>query len=115
MMHARTLLFRQLQQFFEQFLTGRWRISDVVFELPKLAPKERGIRQRPHEIVTGMFGDYTISMHSTTEHPPLGRIVCTDLHGHSVEGVIDEQTWREIAAMIKPYAAERKFQHVNGH
>ena len=100
LMHARTLLFRQLQQFFEQHLMPRWRISDVVFSDPVMAPKVRGIRQRPREIVIGNFGDYTIEIRSTVEEPPLGKIILSDIHGNTAEGPIDEVTWRKAAAVV---------------
>jgi hypothetical protein len=115
-MHARTLLFKQLQQFFEQHLSGRWRISDVVFDQPEMAPKERGQRQRHREIVCGMFGGYTISIFSTVEEPPLGRIIAADRFGNTASGPIDETTWRRIAALIKqPAQGTERLQHVNGY
>lgn len=116
-MHARTLLFKQLQQFFEQYLAGQWRISDVMFDQPELAPKEPGQRQRHREIVSGMFGGYTISIESTVEEPPLGRIIAADRLGNTASGPIDEVTWRQIAEMIKQPAqgTERTLHHVNGH
>lgn len=99
-MNARTLLFKQLQQFFEKHLAQRWRISDVVFSEPELAPKIPGVRQRPREVVIGNFGDFTLAIYSTVEEPPLGKIVCADMLGETVEGVIDETTWCDIAAMV---------------
>lgn len=112
-MHARTLLFKQLQQFFEQFLAPRWRISDVVFSLPEPAPKERGQRQRDREVVTGNFGEFSIEIFSTVEEPPLGRIVCTDIRGNSIEGPIDEVTWRKIAGLIRPHIEAERLQNVD--
>jgi hypothetical protein len=112
LLHARTLLFRQLQQFFEQYLRPRWRISDVVFSGPEMAPKIRGQRQRPHEIVTGHFGDFTISIYSTVEIPPLGRIVCLDNRGRSVEGPIDQMTWEQIVTFINFREAEKEAENV---
>ena len=109
-MNARTLLFKQLQQFFEVNLTPEWRISDVVFSEPELAPKELGLRQRWREVVIGHFGDFTISISSTVEEPPLGKIVCTSIRGREVEGIIDETTWRDIASMVKSH--ERAEQNV---
>lgn len=99
MMNARTLLFRQLQQFFEVYLAPR-RISDMRFDQPELAPKEKGRRQRPHEIVSGRFDGYTLSIASTAESPPLGHVTCTSPTNETVEGTIDHQTWGAIAAMI---------------
>ena len=99
-MNARTLLFKQLQQFFEVYLAPSWRISDVAFVEPDMAPKERGIRQRYREVVTGHFGKFTLSIYSTVEEPPLGKIVCNNTR-RTVEGVIDDTTWREIARMIR--------------
>jgi hypothetical protein len=100
MMNARTLLFRQLQQFFEVYLPSK-RISDVRFDQPDMAPKERGLRQRPHEIVSGRIDGYTISIASSTEAPPLGRVTCISPSGETTEGVIDHKTWGDIAAMIQ--------------
>lgn len=111
MMNARTLLFRQIQQFFEQYLSDLYRISDVRFDLPELAPKEKGVRQRPKEVVIGSFGHYTIAIHSTVESPPLGRLLCIDMQGHQVSGPIDAVTWRDIARMIK--SPERILQNVD--
>jgi len=104
MMNARTLLFRQLQQFFEVYLPSR-RISDMRFDQPELAPKEKGRRQRLHEIVSGRFDGYTLSIASTAECPPLGRITCTSPTNIVVEGIIDHQTWSNIAAMIRTEGA----------
>ena len=116
-MHARTLLFKQLQQFFDQYLFGYFTISDVVFETPEMADKEPGRRPMHREVVSGMFGGYTISIASTVEEPPLGRIQATDRFGNTVHGVIDEATWRRIAEMIKQpkQGTERALHHVNGH
>jgi hypothetical protein len=100
-MNARTLMFKQLQQFFEVHLAPRWRISDVSFVDPELAPKERGIRQRHREIVTGHFGDFMLSIYSTVEEPPLGKILCSHVRGETITGMIDDSTWGSIAAMIK--------------
>jgi hypothetical protein len=111
-MHARTLLFKQLQQFFEMYLAPRWRIQDVIFSEPEMAPKERGIRQRSREIVMGHFGPFTLSIYSTVEEPPLGKITLTVLDGSFVQGAIDERTWREIAALIKSH--ERVSENVDG-
>ena len=110
-MNARSLLFRQLQQFFEMYLAQRWRISDVVFSQPEMPEKIPGVRQRPCEIVRGSFGDFTLSIYSTVEEPPLGKIVCADLFGETVEGVIDEATWGAIASMIN--SRERGAKYVN--
>lgn len=99
--NARKQLFRQLQQFFEQHLTGLWTISDVAFEPPELLPKERGRRQLHREIVTGYFGAYTICLSSPEEKPPLGEISCTSFHGLSVRGPLDARIWELIAAEIK--------------
>ncbi|HMH95563.1 MAG TPA: hypothetical protein VK577_03140 [Bradyrhizobium sp.] len=99
MMNARTLLFRQLQHFFEAYLPSK-HISGMRFDQPELAPKEKGLRQRPHEVVAGSFDGFRLSITSTAEAPPLGRIICTSPNNDTVEGVIDHQTWCAIAAMI---------------
>lgn len=109
-LRVRPALFRQIQQFIETHLAARMRISDVIFAPPELAPKEHGRRQLHHEIVSGHFGEYTLTMYSTEEEPPLGKIVCTDLRGNKVTGPIDEVTWQKIAAMIQFERAE----HVDG-
>jgi hypothetical protein len=113
-MHARTLLFKQLQQFFEEHLRGLWTISDVIFEVEEPGEKIRGRRQMPREIVTGMFGDWTLSIESTVEAPPLGKIELRGFRG-TVTGVIDERTWRDVAGTIKqqPALGERALQNVN--
>jgi len=68
--NARRQLFRQLQQFFEEYLIGLWTISDVVFESPELMPKEPGKRQLHREQVCGHFGSYTISLSSPDPKVP---------------------------------------------
>ena len=112
-MHARTLLFKQLQQFFEMHLLGHWTISQVIFEAPEMGPRILGQRQRPKEAVRGMFGRWTITIESTVEAPPLGRITLVGDHGALITGTIDETTWREAAQAIKQH--EGNLLDVNGY
>jgi hypothetical protein len=102
--NARRQLFRQLQQFFEEHLTGLWTISDVSFDAPELLPKEPGKRQLHREQVIGHFGHYTVCLSSPEEKPPLGEILCTSVHGDSVRGSLDPATWSLVALMIRPSA-----------
>ena len=114
-MNARTLLFRNLQQFFEQHLAGLYTISSVIFEAPEMGEKIPRERQRHKECVRGMFGRWTISIESSVEAPPLGRITVSDGRGTFVTGPIDEIVWRRAAEMIKLQhaAGERALQNVN--
>lgn len=113
--NARRQLFRHLQQFFEEHLSGLWTISDVVFDAPELMAKEPGRKQLPREMISGHFGHYSISVRSPEDHPPLGEVVCNSVHGFRIEGNLDPRSWSEIAAAIR-LDTQGGLQHVDdGH
>jgi hypothetical protein len=112
--NARRQLFRQLQIFFEEVLTGVWTISDVSFDAPEMMAKEFGRRQLHREVVSGHFGPYTIVISSPEEKPPLGEVVCHSLHGFRHEGHLDARTWRELAVAIRLDRSTQGDNHVDG-
>lgn len=113
MLHARSLLIRQVQCFFEEKLCGlyRWQTSGnpddeltpgvVRIRPPEKYPKEKGRRQLDKEVVAVDFGPYSLLVASPEEKPPVGNIIIFHQTLGSLEGPLDAATWARVEAFIK--------------
>lgn len=93
---------RHLRDFVEQYLLGHVRIDDLVFRELEKETKIPGRRQLHREKIGVDFGDFSLTIESPVERPPLGWILLFDRKtGEMEEGVIDAATWRRIGKTIK--------------
>lgn len=125
-LNVRTVLIRNLREFFETRLVGEfsWSTGGNPKD-PSTAP-EGTIRLRDaelHEKVPGKrqlekgvaivdFGGYSLMLHSPEEAPPIGRVILYHEKFGSLEGPPDVVTWDRIAHAIKSSRAKGK-DHVS--
>lgn len=102
MLSARSLLLRQLQQFFETDLVGLYSWFNVRHRQGEKNPKEKGRRQTDMERVYVDFGDYSISVSTPDHAPPLGEILLYNaVSGETTKGPLDASTWASIGEKIR--------------
>lgn len=114
-LNIRTVLVRNLREFFEQHLSGefRWQTGGDPKD-PSTAPpgtirlrdaelqeKIPGRRQLEKGVAIVDFDGYALMLHSSEEVPPIGRVVLYHEKFGSLEGPPDVVTWTRIAEAIK--------------
>lgn len=115
MLSNRALLIRQLQEFFETHLRGRYSWFDVQHRTPEKADKLPGRRQLDKELVAIDFGDYSITVQSPDDVPPLGRIVLYNVRtAETLTEILDAKSWDRIAEKIKSPDTLKERENVHG-
>lgn len=114
-LNTRTVLVRQLQDFFEKHLGGvfSWYTAgdhedpsaappnSIRLRPAEMHPKIPGKRQLERGVATVDFGGYALMLHSPEEAPPIGKVVLFHPDHGSLEGPLDVVTWTRIAEAIK--------------
>jgi len=110
MLSSRALLVRQLQDFFESQMMGRFTWGrNVELRVAEKMEKVIGYRQLDKEVAVADFGGYSLMISSPDHEPPLGKIMLfSPERGILVDGPIDTTTWDSVAKAIK----EKEHDHV---
>lgn len=107
MIQARAALYGHLRTFFDAELRGVFEWTDVLHIPEEPAQPPSGKKTNPfgkyREKVEIRFGLFNLAAESTHESPPLGRIHL-EYPGGTIEGPIDEMTWRRCGAAIRMHA-----------
>jgi hypothetical protein len=102
---ARAALFHHLQAFFETELRGLFRYDDVTPHVARPVEKVPGKRRQAfgkvREIVDAGFGGYTVTLESSHEAPPLGRVTLKARGAEIASGPIDRSTFELLGSKIR--------------
>lgn len=125
-LNIRTVLVRNLREFFETHLKGdfKWQTGGDP-EDPSTAPpgtirlrdavlqdKVPGRRQYEKGVAIVDFDGYSLMLHSSEEAPPIGKVVLYHEKFGQLEGPPDVVTWDRIANAIKSSRVKGK-DHVS--
>lgn len=110
MIHARTALFRQAQDFFHSHLVGLYRWDDVDHSRPQKVEKIPGKALeagKTHDKIEMRFGPFSLTVSGPFEDPkyPCG-LILVQTGAQSLEGPLDSATWDRAAGFIKEHNSE---------
>ena len=104
------VLERQVREFFITRLVGVFRWDEALFDPleenrdPTPAEAKEGKERSPgkfRESVTCRFGNYSLTIESPGETPPLGKVVLTCDGAEVVTGPLSDETWSRAEKFIK--------------
>ena len=112
MIHARQQLFSLVRAMFDGHLRGLYCWDDLVMHVPEAVDNSPGRSRRPFgkfkEVVSVRFGDYDLTLESSHERPPLGRVTLTGPAGTIEEQSLDSAVLDRIGEIIKSHHEELK-------
>lgn len=107
MIHARAALIAHIRAFFETELCGLFRYDELEHFQPESIEKTPNYRpnrfEQYKEIAEVRFGNYDLTVCSSAESPPLGKVRLQYLGGH-IEGPLDSATWQRMGNIIRERA-----------